>query len=159
MKLEDLRHSIPDGWLNTFGEMLVDEVNSVAPDSKVIEAKEKYGGLRLSLETKHNYEEVIGIVDKYEVLSQNICAICGKPDVKITNAGWIYPLCKKCYESRINSKRPYDEVTFSDDDGRMADSYRIGRWTEESGYTEIDVDITETANRIREEWRRRHGEN
>jgi len=36
---------LPDGWFDTFGEMLVEEVNSVAPDSKVIEAKEKYGGL------------------------------------------------------------------------------------------------------------------
>ena len=36
-------------------------------------------------------------MDKYEKLSEETCIMCGKPG-KLTDNGWIMPLCKDCEE-------------------------------------------------------------
>ena len=149
MKFEDIEYAIPQGWAKAFGQMLVDEVNAIAPESEVLDAKEKWGALRLELQHDHDYEIVDQIIDRYSCLSENICTVCGKPDVHMIDDGWVYPICRECYEKHFRTK-PYDEVAIGY--GQMVDSYTINRWTDD-GYTNITYDISETANKIRERWR------
>ena len=62
---------------------------------KVLQVKEKFGGLRV-------YMEYVGIDDmgeityKYEKESYNICERCGKPGSTKGSTGWIKTLCTEC---------------------------------------------------------------
>lgn len=163
MKLEELQYSIPLGWVDAFGQMLVDEINSVAEDSHVVEAKEKFGELRITIAIGNDddyfnrnkavdWDEIERITDKYKALSRNICIGCGKPDVHIVDTAWIYPCCKDCFEKHVSSAKKYEDVIC--DNGVMADSYKITRWSDE-GYERVEFDISETAKKIRERWAER----
>ena len=149
MKLEDIEYLIPRGWVKTFGQMLVNEINAVAPESEVLDAKEKWGSLRMELQHNHDYETVDRIVDKYSYLSENICTVCGKPDIHMIDDGWVDPICESFYK-QYHYTKPYEEVIVGE--GRMDDSYTINRWTDD-GYSNITYDISETAEKIREKWR------
>lgn len=152
MNIEELRYQIPDGWLKTLGEMLVDEVNAADASTYVFDAKEKYGSLRIEFINNGDYDTVYRIIDKYSVISQHVCAICGKPDVKITHSGWIYPLCKKCYNKTYSrSQKTYEESVDDDDDGRIPESYRIYEWTEDGRKT-TEINISDTVKKVRERW-------
>ena len=102
VKAEELL--IPSGWKNAFGQMLCDELNAIG-NFKVLEAKEKWGELSLTLD-KYN-ERAEDIIEKYTTLSRHICIGCGKPDVPMCNYGWVSPVCKDCW-SEYGSK-PYDD--------------------------------------------------
>ena len=155
MKLSELEYSIPDGWFKTFGQMLVDEVNEVDPTTRVIEAKEKFGSLRIYFDNSGDYYKVDKIIEKYSVLSENICAICGKPDVHMTDVGWVYPLCEDCYKKTYrHTDKPYP----TGEGGRMVDSYKVYKWVNGS-LTKIEIDISDTTNKIREKWRAEHDSN
>lgn len=108
------------------------------------------------------------IIDNYSMLSQNICIICGKPDVPIINSGWICPYCKKCYTTPSDwyKKEHPDKIDewieFHSDDwegynkeetNKMRNSYTIKRWSKEKGDETITYDISETANKIRARYR------
>ena len=154
--------ALPEGWVRCFGTMLAKELNDILKKAKyerkfrILQAKEKFGEMRVY----HNsvpssiYEEINRTIDKYTYLSQNICAICGRPDVYMTYTGWDYPLCKSCYEKHINDIRPYELVISDKDPGHMADSYTIRRFTE-SGGKDFTYDISETAEKIRRQYAKR----
>ncbi len=156
MKLEELKGSIPRGWIKAFGQMLVDEVNAIDPDVSVFEAKEKYGTLRIGFtkndsDEPYNYPEGVDrVATKYEILSEHICVSCGKPDVPVVIKGWISPWCSSCYKGNN-----YAEVI--SDDNLMADSYVATRFGED-GTTETEYDISDTAEKIRSKWRAEHDE-
>lgn len=167
MKLEELEYSIPTGWSKAFGQMLVDEINSIAEDSHVVDAKEKFGELRITITVGNNnnyfernqevdWDEINRITDKYKVLSRNICIWCGKPDVYVVDTAWIYPCCKDCFKKNISSAKKYEDVIC--DDGVMADSYKINRWSDD-GYEQVEFDVFETAKKIRDRWAKRCAEN
>lgn len=113
------------------------------------------------------------IIDKYSTLSENICIICGKPDVPITNNGWISPYCKKCFttpndwykkefpnevdkwiKNHLEDWQEYDK----EENNKMADSYTVISWSKENGEQKTTYDISETANKIRANWGTEHGE-
>lgn len=116
-----------------------------------------------------SYEEVERIIDKYSVLSENICMICGKPDVPMTGDAWFYPLCEKCYctpndyrkgdmtEEELKefwNERKKDWEVWNNEDYKMRDKYTIHRWSKDKDdVEEIIYDISETANRIRNKWK------
>lgn len=114
------------------------------------------------------------IIDNYSMLSQNICIICGKPDVPIINNGWISPFCKKCYTTPSDwyKKEHPDKIDewieFRSDDweeynkeetNKMVSTYSVHTWSKEKGDEEIIYNISETANKIREKWKAEHGNN
>ena len=115
-----------------------------------------------------SYEEVERIIDKYSVLSENICIICGKPDVPITNSGWISPYCKKCFTTPNdwykkefpnevdkwikNHLEDWEEYN-KEENNKMVDSYTVKSWSKECGEKTTTYDISETANKIRAKWR------
>ena len=154
--------ALPSGWVRAFGRMIVNEINILLEKAnyvhkyRILQLKEKYGQMRWydNGVPKEIHEDFRQVIDKYTYLSENICAICGKPDVKMTDTGWVYPLCKRCYEKHINCTLPYEEVTSDKDTGRMADSYTIRRFSKD-GNTDTTYDISETAEKIRRNYARR----
>lgn len=138
------------GWWRSFGKMMADEINVLfekCPDLYVIDWKEKWGGLRIDF--GNATREILDVANKYEVLSQNICYYCGKPDTPLTDTGWVLPICKRCYEHKkdeIWGNKPYDEIVV--DDGKMSEEIT---WKYFNSKEEI-IDISDTANRIRENW-------
>ena len=150
--------SLPNGWRIAFGEMMMEEIGESLAKTGNLETfrfdqiKEKYGQLRC-----YNHggnEEVDNIIEKYSNLSENICIICGKPDVYMTGGGWICPICKECWENDKYHKKPYEEVIDTEHDtGRMADKMRWRTSNPDgSGWVEHELDISETAKKIRKRW-------
>ncbi len=62
------------------------------------EIKEKYGTLRLY----HNgaSEEVMKVLEKYELLSMCYCIECGRP-VRFVTQGWVQFLCDNCFKTEL----------------------------------------------------------
>lgn len=90
---------IGDGWysiLYNLSQEVMDlcRERGVIPP-KVLQVKEKFGGLRV-------YMEYVGIDDmgeityKYEKESYKVCERCGEPGSKEGSTGWIKTLCTKC---------------------------------------------------------------
>ena len=140
---------------------------------RIIQAKEKFGGLRIYTNGEPIDCKVQQIIDKYSTLSENICVICGKPDVPITNNGWISPYCKKCFTTPNdwykkefpnevdkwikNHLEDWEEYN-KEEINKMADSYMVISWSKENGEQKTTYDISKTANKIRSKWRAEHGE-
>ena len=169
--------AMPDGWRNAFGEMMCEEIYNALikcgglDDYRIEQIKEKYGCLRWY--SSPSYEEVERIIDKYSVLSENICITCGKPDVPMTNNGWLSPFCKKCFTTPADWQkkecpeeverwiqfRTEDWEEYNDEDeNKMLDSYTVIGWSKEYGNKTTRYDISATANKIRAKWRVGHGE-
>ena len=170
---------IPVGWKIAFGEMMCEEIKqelircNYLNEFRIVQAKEKFGGLRIYTNGEPVDCKVQQIIDKYSTLSENICVICGKPDVPITNNGWISPYCKKCFttpndwykkefpnevdkwiRNHLEDWEEYDK----EENNKMADSYTVISWSKENGEQKTLYDISETANKIRSKWRAEHGE-
>lgn len=167
--------AMPDGWRKTFGEMMCEEIYNALvecgglDDYRIEQIKEKFGQLRWY--GYPSYKEVERIIDKYSVLSENICIICGKPDVPLTNNGWLSPFCKKCFTTPSDwQKKEHPEeierwIEFRTEDweeynyeenNKMLDSYTVEGWSKEKGDTTTTYDISETANKIRSKWKAEH---
>lgn len=152
---------MPDGWRFAFGDMMCEEIDALLRRAnfvkkyRIVEVKEKYGGLRWydNGVPESIHEEMSHVISKYECISECCCIVCGKPDVKMTNAGWLEPLCKPCYERCVNSTRTYEEVTDTDDPGRLPDTYTVRRFSTE-GSTDTTYDISETSNKVRMRYER-----
>lgn len=169
--------AMPDGWRKAFGEMMCEEIYDALvkcgglDDYRIEQIKEKFGRLRWY--DYPSYKEVSEIIDKYSVLSENICIACGKPDVPLTNNGWLSPFCKKCFTTPSDwqkRERPeeikrwiefrtedWEEYDY-DGNNKMADSYTVESWSKEYGEKTTRYDISNTANKIRSKWRTEHGE-
>lgn len=85
---------MPKGWKKAFGIQLAEDIKKELKEKNiknyyVMQVKEKYG----SLCWYDNYR--LDCIDKYEMLSEITCGICGKPATKIST-GWIYPYCDRC---------------------------------------------------------------
>lgn len=146
-----------DGWMKAFfydlQEGILTEIKSMnrnPRELRIQEYKEKYGSMRLYL-NDGNIES--GIVENYSQLSENVCFLCGRPDVPMIESSWYLPLCKKCYETTRHSK-PYEEVAGKD--ARMPDEYSYTRYSKEDGEQIITVSVKEEANRIRKRWNKKH---
>ena len=170
---------IPVGWKKAFGEMMCEEIKqelarcNYLDEFRIVQAKEKFGGLRIYTNGEPIDCKVQQIIDKYSTLSENICIICGKPDVPITNNGWISPYCKKCFttpndwykkefpnevdkwiRNHLEDWEEYDK----EENNKMRDSYTVISWSKENGEQKTTYDISDTANKIRNKWRVEHGE-
>ena len=109
--------SIPNGWMNTFipqfREELFEALGVYADEIMFYQTKEKFGELTVywNFPDRDYYNEedvkdinklipvVQDIIKKYVVISKDTCAVCGKPSTRITNYGWIAPLCDSCEPS------------------------------------------------------------
>lgn len=89
------------GWRRAFGEEMCEELrnellkyNSLY-DMRIVQIKEKFGGLRFYVGNVPSESKIYDIIHKYENLSYKICTECGRPAHQYSN-GWIYTLCDKC---------------------------------------------------------------
>ena len=170
---------IPVGWKIAFGEIMCEEIKqelircNYLDEFRILQAKEKFGGLRIYTNGEPVDCKVQQIINKYSTLSENICVVCGKPDVPITNNGWISPYCKKCfttptdwykkeYPNKVdkwikNHLEDWEEYN-KEEINKMADSYMVISWSKENGEQKTTYDISKTADKIRSKWRAEHGE-
>lgn len=146
-----------EGWDRAFGGMylkeLGDEINRIGQkDFMIVQLKEKYGEARCY--TSGTSQRAHEIINKYEALSRNICYFCGRPDTHVTDKGWILPVCPKCYEKkwRNGSRFEYNDI-ICDDDPRMSDRYSVKRFSDSEVVT---YDYSDTANKIRVLWNKKH---
>ena len=153
---------LPDGWLKAFGKFLIKDMGELLKKAhferkyRIVQVKEKYGQARIydNGVPQSIYEDFRKVINAYEYISENVCAICGKPDVYMTYSGWDYPLCEECWNTHINDTRSYKDVISEKDTGRMADSYTIRQFSKE-GNKDITYDIHETAEKIRRAYARK----
>lgn len=73
----------------------------LAPDYRVGQLKEKFGGLRLYLDGSYA-PEVYPLVHATEEKSHQICEWCGAQGVLRTDRRWVLTLCDTCHERRKN---------------------------------------------------------
>lgn len=102
---------LPEGWTSSFVPLmkkeLADALGSYVYDFVVMDVKEKYGMMRAYWAwADRDYDEneerdrneltnkIEAIISKYEKISEQTCAICGKPAVKMTT-GWVWPVCEE----------------------------------------------------------------
>ena len=108
---------LPEGWTNTFiPEMkkeLANALGSYVYDFVVFQIKDKYGTMRMYwswADRKYNStemidlteisEEVDSIIDKYAIISEKTCVVCGKEATEMTD-GWVMPMCSYCFENGV----------------------------------------------------------
>lgn len=156
-----LADELLDGWKTAFGNMMWEEIRQQLVKDNCLntfgidQIKEKFGELRIY--THGCSDKVNKIIDKYSVLSGNICAVCGKPDVRKTK-GYILPICFDCwvqdrkYNNTFEAGRAYKESTYPYD--RMTDSLEWNSYSKD-GVEHHKIDITNTANMIRKQWMER----
>lgn len=106
---------IPEGWKNSFGEKMCEEIQEVLERHNCVEkfhieqAKEKYGSLRIYFASlpKECYDGVREVIDKYERISIRTCCDCGK-SIKFISKGWICPYCEGCAASIVENRKKKD---------------------------------------------------
>lgn len=86
------------------------------------------------------------IIEKYAVLSYNVCCVCGKPDVP-TSEGWICPFCKDCYDENYNSTITWETLHKEQSPHIMGKYY-----AEKCKDKDFAEEILETAEKYREQW-------
>lgn len=159
----DAYDDIPEGWQIAFGEMLLHELDAIIKEKNMVDTfvfeqvKEKFGRLVMYVNTSD--QDIHDILDKYSILSENICINCGKPDVPMLNMNWISPICEGCYNKmyyRHGVKRsevePYSAVAAKDD--RMSDTLKYTRYSNNVKRA-VEIDISETAEAIRKSYQKR----
>ena len=90
---------VDEGWFDLL-KNLIDELLKLGWNRKVLNSKEKFGGL--SLFTENPTSEMLEVIIKYERLSYTICEKCGK-EGKPRTGGWIKTLCD--YHSELETKK------------------------------------------------------
>ena len=83
-----------DGWF----ELIEGTLKAVAlcsePDTAVVQIKEKFGGLRIYLESAT--ERAWDICEQAERQSFEVCEGCGAPGRVFRRHGWMYNRCQVC---------------------------------------------------------------
>ena len=134
---------VPQGWVECFGLLLCEDLDkALTEDQKkrfyFIQAKEKWG--RLTMYANFYTDEVQKILGHYAAFSEQVCVHCGRVGVPTTNYGWIYPVCKECWDENQErlereleswTKIPYEEATHEYsgfDPFYRYRSYKDGEW-------------------------------
>ena len=141
---------MPDGWWIAFGEMMCDEIKKelvrchFLDEYEVVQVKEKYAMLRWYDNGIPEGCKVWNIIEKYSKLSENICGVCGKPDVPIMTWGWNFPLC----EDHAWDKDEYRECAEKQNPHKMSDYRRWSQYKNDE-WVKCEEYIGDTANKIR----------
>jgi hypothetical protein len=95
--LERVFLAVGDGWLPLLDD-LFGKIIEADPEAKVLQVKEKFGGLRVYTSS------AVGVVSEAamqaEGKSYTICQDCGAPGREQTIRGWINTLCDDCAAKR-----------------------------------------------------------
>ena len=152
---------MPKGWWMAFGEMLCNEIKAelikwkFLDEYQIVQIKEKYGELRWYDNGVPNGCKVWDIISKYSVLSENICIVCGKPDVPAMTYGWICPLCEK----HAQYKDEYEACAEKQYPHTMENFRKYSKCNTKGEWVDCEVYIGDTAQKIRDVWNKRQGVN
>ncbi|MCK9458535.1 MAG: hypothetical protein M0R80_02755 [Proteobacteria bacterium] len=90
--------AIAEGW-NDLVDRLFTAIRANKVDLKVLQIKEKFGGLRFyySIDTGGgDVHSVLNLIEQAERDSYHICEVCGEQGCRHTNKnGWVKTLCDK----------------------------------------------------------------
>jgi hypothetical protein len=89
--LEFALESVGPGWANLVKEVFSSKERFGNP-VKIIQVKEKFGGLRIYTDYVHN--ELDEVIREVEDKSYRTCETCGSPGAP-RKAGWIYTACNE----------------------------------------------------------------
>jgi hypothetical protein len=109
--------NIPQGWIFLVSQ-LHDRLESRDSEYVLIQAKEKFGGLRYYIEVDHfvpddvpddEYESIMKsrwdlhnelqeIITEYEIRSLTTCQGCGSFNAQLRDVGWVATLCDSCFD-------------------------------------------------------------
>ena len=89
-------------------EELFGIIGSYAENFEIIQAKEKWGELRVywcwedkdysdleAADMNELYGKIENTLEKYATISRKTCAVCGKSATSYTT-GWVLPVCEEC---------------------------------------------------------------
>ena len=148
---------IPEGWVKAFGEQLCEDLDKaineagIASEFQVDEAKEKYGSL--SMYFGPTSKEVDAVERAYRAISETVCCRCGEiHGVKMVTRGWVSPYCRKCY-GKITRNPDYNYFDNLPEE-TLPTTIRWSRFSK-GGHETFEEDITETTNRIKENYKNR----
>lgn len=89
--------SVSEGWYDLI-KCLIDELIALGWDKKILQVKEKFGGLRFYPETFPDGGHEV--CQKYESLSFKTCEKCGN-EGQLRSGGWVQTLCDEHAEGRL----------------------------------------------------------
>lgn len=101
--VEHLRYrEFEDGWIKIL-EDLHARISSVYPDYKIIQIKEKFGGLRyyISPIPANLHDTIQGYIREAEDQAEKTCETCGAPgSLSKSERGWLKTVCDQHMEGR-----------------------------------------------------------
>ena len=90
--------SIEKGWMPIVYELCL-SLAKIDPEVKVVQVKEKFGGLRFYVGA--GTDEAFDLIDETEEYLNHICEKCGSAeDVTTEGKGWIKTMCHHCHVER-----------------------------------------------------------
>lgn len=167
----DLIEEIEKGWDIAFGDFLWEDIRNelikfnYLNKVRFLEIKEKFGELRIYTNDIPPGCNVWNIIDDYSYLSRHICYKCGKPDVPITDTGWILPICKECFVKIEIQRNKYrltplaieeiiNKYHYFEQNGCEMSTERIMNIYSNGGTKTVIYDLTEKVEKIRAKWRK-----
>lgn len=95
--------SVPDGWIDLVLD-LHEKISYIDPDYKIVQVKEKFGGLRYYI-----YNSLDGIAPRIisdlifyaESRSLKLCQVCGSRASLVTDRGWYSTLCTEHQTNQV----------------------------------------------------------
>ena len=161
------------GWSKAYGDMYLKELGAAVEeagikDFMILQEKEKFGMHRMYV--NHHTEKIKRIIDKYEVISQNICMDCGR-EAPMIDDGYMMPMCLECFvkhykrrEAWVLENHPEKSPTPDEDiikrynsiicdkpneDGTWLSNTYTMRTFGKDGDKDITYDISDTVEKIR----------
>ena len=117
--------TMPEGWRIAFGDRMVEEIDqelkkfNYVDNYRILEIKEKWGGLRW-YDSGYPRDSKIGkIIQKYEELSFKTCICCGKP-AEWMSKGWISPYCTACADKSLEHKNDVFKSLWKNEPEKLA---------------------------------------
>lgn len=96
-KVNEWKNNVGEGWWPILDD-LDSELNELNPSYDTVQVKEKFGTLRVYLQTESmtgDWDDYRTIVRRYELASSFICEQCGRYG-KLRTDGWALTLCDDC---------------------------------------------------------------
>lgn len=105
---EELIACVGEGWQPIVREMHA-KVLEIDPDLKVVQIKEKFGGLRYYYHSEHPYQSdvsnaITDLVARAEQKCEETCEFCGEPGENKAPHGWFKTLCEE-HRAEVEERR------------------------------------------------------
>jgi hypothetical protein len=98
----DYKADVGPGW-HPLLDQLHRELMLVDPGYRTVQVKEKFGNLRVYIDTAAG-DAAWNVISKFENLSSGICEACGKPGGH-TKTVWIKTLCDDCAALSLSQRK------------------------------------------------------